>query len=102
MLFSAYSPLNGGGLDTYGYPTESPFDLDASLDYTRPKTGIDYFPMPIILGWIDGFVPLSNNLEYSLMLGKLPSGPWASQTPGGADVSVIFPNLQGGFPKVKG
>lgn len=99
-MFNAFSPLNGGNLATYGYPTESPFDLDAGLDYVRPKTGDTLFPFPVVTGWIDGYTPLFNKLEYSLMLGKVPAGPWTGEqmTPN----NIVFPNIMGSIAKVSG
>lgn len=99
-MFNAYSPLNGGNLDTYQYASESPFNLDAGLDFTRPKTGQDYYPFPVVLGWIDGFPPLQNELEYSIMLGRQPFGPWQGDQ--SAPNSVVFPNLMGSLAKVTG
>lgn len=100
MTFSAISPLNGGNLNTYSYPTESPFDLDAGLDYTRQATGFSPFPFPVLLGWVDGFIPLQNNLEYSLMQGKTPFGPWQGNQ--SVDINVAFPNIMGSLAKVTG
>lgn len=100
MTFSAFSPLNGGSFATYDYPSESPFDLDAGLDYTRKATGFSSFPFPIVLGWVEGIAPLSNNLSYQLMLGRVPNGPWTGQqaTPN----AMVFPNIMGSLAKVSG
>lgn len=99
-MFNAFSPLNGGNLDTYGYGSESPFDLDAGLDFTRPAIGFATFPFPVLLGYIDGFIPLQNNLEYSIMRGRNPFGPW--QGVQSAPDQVVFPNLMGSLAKVTG
>lgn len=99
-MFNAFSPLNGGNMNTYQYPSESPFDLDAGLDYTRPKTGEAIFPFPVLLGWVDGFVPLQNNLEYSIMHGRTPFGPW--QGVQSAPNQMVFPNIMGSLAKVTG
>lgn len=99
-LFNAFSPLNGGQLNTYQYPTESPYDLDAGLDYTRPATGITPWPFPVIIGYVDGMIPLQNGLEYSLMLGKVPFGPGTGTQ--SAPTNVIFPNIMGSLLKVSG
>jgi hypothetical protein len=99
-MFSAFSPLNGGNLDTYGYKRESPIDLDAGLDFTRPATGISAFPFPVLLGWVDGNVPQMNALELSIMKGKTESGPWAG-LPQGA-LTTVFPNTMGSLMKVSG
>lgn len=99
-FFSAFSPLNGGNLGTYQYPSESPFDLDAGLDYTRPATGVSPFPFPVLLGWVDGFIPQQNQIEQSIMKGKTPSGPWTGAAQG--DLLVVFPNIMGSMAKVSG
>lgn len=99
-MFNAISPLNGGNLDTYSYPTESPYDLDAGLDFTRQATGFSPFPFPVVLGWIDGFIPLQNGLEYSIMLGKTPFGPWSGAQ--SVPDQIAFPNIMGSLAKVTG
>lgn len=100
MTFSAFSPLNGGSLQTYKYESESPFDLDAGLDYTRRATGIAPMPFPVILGHVEGIAPLQNNTQFHLMLGKVPFGPWSGQQ--SAPAEMVFPNLMGGIAKVNG
>jgi hypothetical protein len=100
MPYNAFSPLNGGNLTTYNYASESPFDLDAGLDYTRLATGFSPFPFPVVLGWVNGNAPQANDLEISVMKGKNPSGPWAG-TPQG-DLLAAFPNIMGSMMKVSG
>lgn len=100
MLMNAFSPLNGGSLATYNYASESPYDLDAGLDFTRQATGVSTFPFPVVLGWVQGVLPLSNNLEWSIMLGKVPTGPWTGMMP--TDLAAIFPNQMGSLMKVSG
>lgn len=99
-LFSAFTPLAGGALNTYQYKSESPFDLDAGLDYTRESNTFSPMPFPVVLGWVEGFAPLHNNLEWSIMLGKLPYGPWQGQQ--SAPVQMVFPNIMGSLVKVSG
>lgn len=99
-MFSAYSPLNGGSLQTYNYKSESPFDFDAGLDYTRQATGFSPFPFPVVLGYVEGLAPLNNNVEFQIMLGKVPFGPWSGQQ--SAPLEMVFPNLMGGLAKVSG
>lgn len=70
-----------GKVDNY------PFDLDAAERFTRPKTGIDKFPVP----WNgDSFAKLGNmspilatfdTQVYGQMWGKDPSGPISSPLP---------------------
>lgn len=99
-MFDVMSPLNGGSFATYGYRSESPFDLDAGLDYTRQATGFAPMPFPVVIGWVDGFIPLQNDLERSIMRGKVPTGPWTGQQ--SALNSVVFPNIMGSLAKVTG
>lgn len=99
-LFNVMSPLNGGGLDTYKYPVEYPFDFNAGLDYTRPATGISPMPYPLTTGYVDGFVPLFDNMEYLLMRGRNAYGPFVGQIQ--IPLQQIFPNQMGGLSKVKG
>lgn len=99
-MFNAFSPLNGGALSTYRYQSESPFDLDAGLDYTRKATGFSPFPFPVVLGYVEGIVPLNNNVEFQIMLGKVPFGPWSGDQ--SASLNMVFPNLMGGLAKVSG
>lgn len=100
MTFSAFSPLNGGSFATYQYASESPFDLDAGLDYTRKATGYSEYPFPVVLGWVEGITPLSNDLQYQIMLGKTPFGPWTG--PQSAPADMVFPNIMGSLAKVSG
>lgn len=100
MLFNAFSPLNGGAPSTYGYASESPFDLDAGLDFTRPATGFSPFPFPVLLGWVEGNIPQNNALELSMMRGKTPSGPWMGDNQGLP--TLVFPNVMGSLMKVAG
>lgn len=98
--FSAFSPLNGGAIGTYGYPTESPYDLDAGLDYTRKATGFAMYPFPVVLGWVEGLLPMSNSLEFQIMLGRVPFGPWEGEQ--SAPNTMVFPNIMGSMMKVSG
>lgn len=99
-LINAFSPLNGGALNTYQYKSESPFDLDAGLDYTRQATGVTPWPVPVILGYVEGIIPLHNQLEFQIMQGKLPFGPWTGQQ--SAPAEMVFPNIMGSLAKVSG
>lgn len=106
-MFNAFSPLNGGTLGDYYLDSEYPFDLDGSLDYTRPAT----MP-PAIYGFpdqlgkrmqnISGFLPQFNSLEFSMMFGKTPWGTWVGTVPDQETLGSIFPNFGGGLRKVNG
>lgn len=99
-MFSAFSPLNGGNLQTYQYATESPFDLDAGLDYTRLPSAFAPFPFPVVLGFAEGFAPLVDNLMLQTMRGREAFGPWSGQV--AAPAAMQFPNLMGSLAKVGG
>lgn len=102
-LFSAFSPLNGGAMNTYGYPTESPYDLDAGLDFTRKATGFADYPFPVVIGYIEGVIPTHDKLEYMLMKGKEAFGPMLDNgVIQGALPQMVFPNIMGSMAKVTG
>lgn len=98
-MFNAFTPFAGGQLSTYDYASESPFDLDAGLDFTRPQRTYASKPTPPTVGWIDGFLPLLDTVEYSMMRGKVPSGPYMGVT---TDFVPIFPSITGGLAKTTG
>jgi hypothetical protein len=52
-----------------------PLDLDASERFTRPKSGIDYYPYPPISGNISGFMPMIDAFVWGQMWGKKAYGP---------------------------
>ena len=99
-LFSAFTPLAGGRSETYGYPTEYPYDLDASLDFTRMTGTYSPFPFPLTIGYVAGLVPMLDGLQRSLVQVKAPNGPFTGIN--SAPINVIFPNDMGGLSKIKG
>lgn len=99
-MFNAFSPLNGGALGTYKYVSESPFDLDAGLDFTRMPTGHAVYPFPVMLGYVEGFIPLCNDLQLSMMKGRTPYGPWVGDKT--VLPEMVFPNIMGSLAKVQG
>lgn len=99
-MFNAFTPLAGGSLGTYAYASESPFDLDAGLDFTRPQRTYALMPEPPMIGYIDGFLPLLDTVEYATMKGKTPSGPWMGSPQGNLD--RVFPAITGGLAKTTG
>lgn len=103
-IFNAFSPLNGGALNTYQYKSESPFDLDSGLDYIRETNMAWKMPFPNVIGWIEGIAPLHNNLEWSIMRGKNPYGPMVGPNGvvQGSPVQMVFPNVMGSLMKVGG
>lgn len=103
MTFSVFSPLNGGASDTYGYPSESPFDFDASLDFTRPKNGLAKNGYPQLIGYIDGYVPLMDSLIFAAAIADSPVGPVITQqTIQGSPMQMVWPNWMGSIKKVNG
>ena len=70
-----------------------PFDLDASLRYTRPKTGIDRFPtqdnytlfapLGLMNGGegVSGLLPQQDIMVWAQGYGKNPAGPIVSGLP---------------------
>jgi len=93
-MFSAFSPLNGGGPETYYQDNEYPYDLNGSLDYTRPQTGFSPFPYPLSIPHVEGLIPLFDTLQFSMMDGKLPYGPFMTQGQG-YNFDYIFPSING-------
>lgn len=64
--------LNNGGY---------PIDLDGSLRYTRPATGIDFFPAVETypngrgIGCVQAFMPQQDAFVYAQMIARPPVGP---------------------------
>jgi hypothetical protein len=58
-----------------------PYDLDGSLRFTRPVTGIDFWPAHdnadnfAQLGYVAGFMAQQDKLVWAQGYGKMPSGP---------------------------
>jgi hypothetical protein len=103
MQFSAFSPLNGGTPDTYYRDYEYPYDLNGSLDFVRPKGANAAFPFPVSIGYVQGLIPLADNLQFDLMRGQDGFGPWIGAYPNTAQqLAWVFPDMQGGLQKVKG
>jgi hypothetical protein len=107
-MFNAMSSLNGGTLDTYYLDSEYPYDLNGSLDYTRPQSapnaiyGFPNLQSRKMMGSVSGLLPLFNTLEYSMMFGKTPWGTWLGDVPTNQMMQNIFPNIGGGLRKVNG
>jgi hypothetical protein len=98
-LFNAISPIAGGSLETYFYPSEYPYDLDAGLDFTRPKTGLDYFPAPPRCGMVSGLLPLFNG---RVGVAITPEGSITDLLNNPDYVQFAFPDITGGVPKQRG
>jgi hypothetical protein len=64
-----------------------PYDLDGSLSYARPKTGLDYFPWVggdgtiAQIGAVSGFMQQQDVRVWSQMTGKNPFGPGSTTMP---------------------
>ena len=99
-LFNAISPLNGGTLGTYYRDREYPIDLNGAQDYARPQLGMPVFPFPVVIGAVQGLVPCMDALQFSLMLGRNPMGPYIGQGP--RNLASVFPDITGSMAKVGG
>lgn len=80
-------------------PNGYPFDLDGSLQYTRPKTGIDFFPwiggdgtVPQI-GMVSGLMRQNDVAVWGQMTGKVPTGPGATTVPVNLQWQITVPGL---------
>lgn len=99
-MFNAFSPLAGGQLSTYYYDAEYPYDLNGSLDYTRPQTAFAIMPHPATIGAINGLLPQMTGIQIQqFMGGELPNGPWLGDTVPQSALLFAFPNIQGGLAK---
>lgn len=99
-MFSAFTPLAGGTQDTYDYPAEYPYDLDAGLDFTRPATGVSIFPFPATIGHVEGCSPLYDEMNRSIS-GQEINGQIMNIL-NAQNKAEIFPDIQGGLRKVLG
>ena len=77
-----------------------PLDLDAALRYVRPKTGIDFFPSPIVAiqnnipaRFISGFLPQMNVEVWMQAFGKKAFGPGVNSTPLNLQAQITVPGL---------
>ena len=99
-MFSAYSPLAGGNISDLLHASESPFDLDAGLKYTRPHGANGPWPHPDVIGHVSGILPLFDALVYASASHKVAFGPWTGTQV--TDLNSVFPDFRGGLPKVAG
>jgi hypothetical protein len=87
-----------GKVDSY------PYDLDASERITRPKTGIDKFPIPwngnnfAKLGCVSGLMPQNNAWVWAQGYGKDPAGPIVSALPVNLQWQITIPGLNKQMP----
>jgi hypothetical protein len=79
--------------------TGYPLDLDGALRYSRPKTGIDYFPwvggdgtIPQI-GMVSGFMRQMDVTVWAQATGKAPFGPASTTTPLNLQWQITPPGL---------
>ena len=93
-----FKPRNGAA-DAY------PFDLDGSMRFVRPKTGIDFYPSHINadsfakLGLVSGFLPQQDIRVWSQGFGKMPSGPIVSALPENLQWQITVPGLNKQLPQ---
>lgn len=83
-LNGAWAPRACGGY---------PFDFDGSLRFTRPKTGIDYFPYPPRIGMVSGFMPQLDSWVWAQGYGKNAYGPGTTQPVVNLGYQVTVPGL---------
>lgn len=80
-------PRQAKGRDNY------PFDFDGSERFARPKTGIDKWPYPPIIGAVSGFWQQQDALVLPSRIGKMPSGPGATTVPINLQWQIFVPGL---------
>lgn len=79
----------------HGYP----LDLNGSLAYTRPKTGMDFWPTHsnrdnfAKLGYLQPMWPEFNVLVWAQAYGKVPFGPVMNPLPASINSSINVPAL---------
>lgn len=102
-MFNAFSPLAGGNdFGVFNRAPESPI-RSRGEDFTRPLHAHAIYPFPVVIGYVSGFAPQFNEMEFALMKGKTPYGSWVGAHPfTDAQLSFVFPDMQGGFQKVRG
>lgn len=100
--FSAFSPLNGGDPGTYGYGVEYPYDLDASLDFMRPATGVSPMPYPEVIGHVEGMSPLYDEMWGAISATSINAQVLNVLAASTRQQSLVFPEIQGGLRKVLG
>ena len=82
-----------------------PFDLDASERITRPKTGIDIFPIQTNatdfakLGSLNAVYPQMDDFVWNQMYGKDPFGPIVSALPVNLQWQITVPGLNKNSPQ---
>lgn len=99
-IMNAISPLAGGNLWTYYKDKDYPIDLNGALDYMRPQEGVSPFPFPVLVGHVQGLIPLFDAMTFSMMTGREPFGPYIGQGP--RNMESVFPGSFGGLSKVGG
>lgn len=76
-----------------------PYDLDGALRFTRPKTGVDFWPAHdnadnyAKLGLVNGFMVEQDHMIWNAGYGKYPSGPIVSELPLNLNWQITIPGL---------
>ncbi len=77
-----------------------PLDLDAGLRYVRPRSGIDFFPSPIIgmannipFQFVSAMLPQMNVEIWMQAFGKKAFGPGVNSTPLNLQWQITVPGL---------
>ena len=100
MLFDAIRNLNGGNVEDYYKDWQYPLDLNGSLDFMRPQTGVSPMPYPQTIGYFSRLLPFMDRIVWTDMRGKTPFGPFIGTVPYSLD--AIFPSINGGLAKAGG
>jgi len=73
--------------------TSYPFNFDASLRYMRPKTGIDFFPYPYLIGALNPFWQMQDVFVYQGAFKVAPFGPGTTTQPRNLQNQLQVPGL---------
>lgn len=87
-------------METYRYPVEHPYDLDAGLDFVRPITGVAHYPYPQTIGHIEGLSPLYDKI--GRYLSSVQINAQVLNILNNQNLQSVFPDIQGGLRKVLG
>jgi hypothetical protein len=85
-MFSMFKPRSGA---RDGYP----FDLDASLRYTRFGTGTAIHPFPPVIGMVSGILPLFDDWTMREAIARPAYGPGSTTVPLNLQWQATVPGL---------
>ena len=96
-----FTPLAGGLLSDMFDPTGYPLKFYGEA-YTRPSGTNGPHPYPNSIGYIQGFVPLMDAVEFGMWKGPVPMGPEMNSMDSQVILAAMFPDMSGGLRKVTG